>query len=107
MLRIYACRTWLTFVLLVATVLSCLPAQAQFSGPALGSSTVINPPIKITTDPAILFPGHRDVILGHEDLLAIHIYASQDYAPTARIGLDGTIQLPLIGSVPVEGLTVH
>ena len=34
-------------------------------------------------------------------------YGSPDYAPTVRVGLDGTIQLPLIGSVQVEGLTVH
>jgi polysaccharide export outer membrane protein len=98
---------WLAFVLFLLVVVSGRPAHGQFSGPALGASTEINPPLVITTDPAILFPGHRDVYLGHEDLLAIHIYGSQDYSPTARIGLDGTIQLPLIGSVEVEGLTLH
>jgi polysaccharide biosynthesis/export protein len=107
MLRLCGWGGWLTFALFLVMAVSGRPAQAQFSGPALGSSTVINPPIKITTDPAILFPGHRDVYLGHEDLLAIRIYGNPDYTPTARIGLDGTIQLPLIGSVPVEGLTVH
>jgi polysaccharide export outer membrane protein len=106
-LRLSGCGAWLTLALFLVVVVSVRSAQAQFSGPALGSSTVINPPVTITTDPAILFPGHRDVYLGHEDLLAIHIYGSQDYTPTARIGLDGTIQLPLIGSVLVEGLTVH
>jgi polysaccharide export outer membrane protein len=107
MLRLCGWGAWLTFALFLVMAVSGRPAQAQFSGPALGSSTVINPPIKITTDPAILFPGHRDVYLGHEDLLAVRIYGNPDYIPTARIGLDGTIQLPLIGSVPVEGLTVH
>jgi polysaccharide biosynthesis/export protein len=107
MLRLYGCGAWLTVALFLVAAVSVRPAQAQFSGPALGSSTVINPPVTITTDPAILFPGHRDVYLGHEDLLTIRIYGSQDYNPTARIGLDGTIQLPLIGSVLVEGLTVH
>lgn len=96
---------WLTLVLLM--VISCGIAQGQFSGPAPGPSTVINPPVAITTDPAILFPGHRDVYLGTEDLITVHIYGSVEYNPTARVGLDGTIQLPLIGSVQVEGLTVH
>ena len=40
-------------------------AQAQFSGPALGASTPVNPPVTITTDPAILYPANRDVYLGH------------------------------------------
>jgi polysaccharide export outer membrane protein len=82
-------------------------AMAQFSGPALGISTPINPPYKITTDPAILFPANRDVYLWHDDLITIHIFGSLEYAPTVRVGLDGTIQLPLIGSVQVEGLTLH
>jgi polysaccharide export outer membrane protein len=82
-------------------------AMAQFSGPALGISTPINPPYKITTDPAILFPANRDVYLWHDDLITVHIFGSTDYGPTVRVGLDGTIQLPLIGSVQVEGLTLH
>jgi polysaccharide export outer membrane protein len=82
-------------------------SMAQFSGPALGISTPINPPVTITTDPAILFPANRDVYLWHDDLIAIHLFESQDYVPTVRVGLDGMIQLPLIGSVRVEGLTLH
>jgi polysaccharide export outer membrane protein len=82
-------------------------AMAQFSGPALGISTPINPPVTITTDPAILYPANRDVYLWHDDLISVRLYASADYATTTRVGLDGTVQLPLIGSVQVEGLTVH
>jgi polysaccharide biosynthesis/export protein len=97
---------WLAIALLLAVVCG-RPALAQFAGPALGASTVINPPMTITTDPAILYPGHRDVYLGHEDFLSIHLYGSPEYNPTPRVGLDGAIQLPLIGSVEVEGLTIH
>jgi polysaccharide biosynthesis/export protein len=97
---------WLTVAMLLLMALSG-SAMAQFSGPALGISTPINPPVTITTDPAILFPANRDVYLWHDDLMTIHLYASSDYAPTVRVGLDGMIQLPLIGSVRVEGLTVH
>jgi polysaccharide export outer membrane protein len=92
-------------MLLVMTLSSS--AIAQFSGPALGISTPVNPPVMITTDPAILYPANRDVYLWHDDLITIHLFESADYAPTVRVGLDGTIQLPLIGSVQVEGLTVH
>jgi polysaccharide export outer membrane protein len=82
-------------------------ATAQFSGPALGISTPVNPPVTITTDPAILYPANRDVYLWHDDLITVHLFESSDYSPIARVGLDGTVQLPLIGSVQVEGLTVH
>jgi polysaccharide biosynthesis/export protein len=97
---------WLTVAMLLLMALSG-SSMAQFSGPALGISTPINPPVTITTDPAILFPANRDVYLWHDDLIAIHLFESQDYVPTVRVGLDGMIQLPLIGSVRVEGLTLH
>jgi len=106
MLRVGSRRcAWLTLALLM--LVSGRFAVAQFSGPAPGPSTVINPPVTITTDPAILYPGHRDVYLGTEDLVTIHIYGSPEYGPAARVSLDGTIQLPLIGTIKVEGLTVH
>ena len=97
----------LVFALFLAVAVWGGSAQAQFNGPAPGASTVINPPVTITTDPAILYPGHRDVYLGSGDILTVHIFGSGDYTPTARVGLDGKIQLPLIGSVEVGGLTTH
>jgi polysaccharide export outer membrane protein len=87
--------------------LCSLTASAQFSGPALGMSTPVNPPVVITTDPAILFPPNRDAYLGRGDLIAVHIFESLDYTPTVRVAEDGTIQLPLIGAIQVDGLTVH
>ena len=105
-LRIGSRLARLTFALFLMVV-SGRFAQAQFSGPAPGPTTVVNPPVTITTDPAILYPGHRDVYLGTEDLLAVHIYSSPEYGPTVRVSQDGSIQLPLIGTVQVEGLTLH
>lgn len=96
---------WLTLGLVL--MVSGRSAMAQFSGPAPGPSTVVNPPVTITTDPAILYPGHRDVQLGVADQLAVHIYGSPEYNPAVRISIDGTVQLPLIGVVQVEGLTIH
>jgi polysaccharide export outer membrane protein len=98
---------WLTLAVLLAVVLPGRFAQAQFSGPALGISTPVNPPVTITTDPAILYPANREVSLWRGDLITIHLFESPDYVPIVRVGLDGTIQLPLIGSVEVEGLTLH
>src|SRR4030088_909010 len=96
----------LIFAMLLVMALSG-SVMAQFSGPSLGISTPVNPPVTITTDPAILYPPNRDVYLWHDDLITIHLFESTEYGPTVRVGLDGTIQLPLIGSVQVEGLTLH
>jgi polysaccharide biosynthesis/export protein len=105
-LRIGGYGAWLIVAVLLVMVLSG-SAVAQFSGPALGISTQVNPPVTITTDPAILYPANRDVYLWHDDLITVHLFESSEYAPTTRVGLDGAIQLPLIGSVQVEGLTLH
>src|SRR5260370_5203161 len=104
--RIGRYGAWITFALLVVMALSG-SAVAQFSGPGLGVSTQVNPPVTITTDPAILHPASRDVYLWHDDLITVRLFESPDYGPTARVGLDGTVQLPLIGTGQVEGLTVH
>ncbi|WP_158941426.1 polysaccharide biosynthesis/export family protein [Granulicella sp. S190] len=100
-------RALLASVMLVLLALAGPMAQAQFSGPALGISTEVNPPITITTDPAILFPANRDIYLGTGDILTVRIFGNADYAPVVRIGLDGTVQLPLIGSLTLNDLTVH
>jgi polysaccharide export outer membrane protein len=81
-------------------------ARAQFNGPSVTSAGNLNKPVRITTDTATLFPAKHDMRLFPEDLVAVHLYPTSDYAPTVRVGLDGTIQLPLIGSVNVQGLTL-
>ncbi|WP_353071522.1 polysaccharide biosynthesis/export family protein [Tunturiibacter gelidoferens] len=100
-------RAWLASAIFLLMALGGSLAEAQFSGPALGITSEVNPPITITTDPAILFPGPRDVYLGVGDVFSIRIYGNADYTPLVRVGLDGTVQLPLIGSVLVDNLTVH
>ncbi|MDQ2835733.1 MAG: polysaccharide biosynthesis/export family protein [Acidobacteriota bacterium] len=101
------CSAWLGAILLSFLLLLAAPAKAQFSGPGLDITTPVNPPVTITTDPAILRPGPRDFYIGVQDLLAIHLYGYVDYAPTVRVSLDGAIDLPLIGVVQVDGLTLH
>src|SRR5215813_682607 len=90
-----ACRAvWLGLVVLLLMAFSG-SAVVQFSGPALGVNTDVNPPVTITTDRSILYPPNRDVYLWHDDLITIHLFESPDYIPTVRVSLDGTIQLPL------------
>jgi polysaccharide biosynthesis/export protein len=99
--------SWLvvmTFLLLCHCTSSAL---AQFTGPSLGSSASVNLPMPPTTDQAILYPGPREIHLEHGDLITVHLYGTLDYMPTVRVSLDGSIQLPLIGLVHVEGLTLH
>jgi polysaccharide export outer membrane protein len=81
-------------------------ARCQFNGPALASASTINKPVPLTTDPAILFPAAHDLRLAPGDLITVHLYPSADYTPSARVSLDGSIQLPLIGRVEVKGLTL-
>lgn len=103
----HVCRV----LLLIAAALGlCLfpgATHAQFSGPAVGISEPVNLPVTPTTDPAILYPASRDIVLEQGDLLTVQLYGMTDYTPAVRVSLDGSIQLPLIGILHVEGLTVH
>ena len=83
------------------------PLRAQFSGPALGATPQANQVMTPTTDPAILNPGERDLVLSPGDQLQVRLFGVPDFAPPLRVGVDGTIQLPLIGIVSIAGLTVN
>jgi polysaccharide biosynthesis/export protein len=54
----------------------------------------------------MLYPG-EDFRIGVGDLLSVSVYLAPDYVRTVRVGLDGTVQLPFIDSVRVQGLSVH
>lgn len=100
-------RTILILAICLSFATAGRVANAQYSGPALGIDTQVNPPITITTDPAILFPAKREIYLGDGDLITVHLYGNTDYVPTARIGLDGAAELPLIGTVQLQNLTIN
>lgn len=93
----------------IALLMLCLSnvAIAQFSGPVLNNATPVNRTMTPTTDPAILYPTGRDIHLTTGDLLLVHLYGAEEFSPPVRVSLDGSIQLPLIGNVHVEGLTIH
>ncbi len=101
-------RALVCALLAVATLLAPSAASAQFSGPTPTASPAANVPVRITTDPAILYPGERELELGPGDQIVVHLFEANDYSPTnLRISLDGSVQLPLIGVVHVGGLTLH
>jgi polysaccharide biosynthesis/export protein len=81
-------------------------AFAQFSGPATSSTAAYNQTLTPTTDPAILYPGERDVVLTIGDVIQIRLFSDPKYSPTVRVNNDGTALLPLIGIVHLEGLSV-
>jgi len=55
---------------------------------------------------ALLYPG-EDFHLGSGDLISVRIFLVSDYTATVRLDENGNAQLPLIGSVPLAGLSVR
>ena len=98
-------RAWA--LLLFLSLFPCASARAQFSGPSPLPSPLRNVGMEPTTDPAILYPGQREIELGPGDQIAVHLFDAVDYTPTIRVSIDGSVQLPLIGVLHVSGLTVH
>ena len=83
-----------------------VPARAQYSGPPSDTGPQAAPAASVTTDRSLLYPPLRDLQLGPDDLIAIHLFSQPDYTPQVRIGTDGTALLPLIGVVQLSGLSV-
>lgn len=55
---------------------------------------------------SMLYPG-EDFLLAPGDLLMVRVFLQPEYTSTVRVGLDGTVELPFIGSVELRGLTVR
>jgi polysaccharide export outer membrane protein len=81
--------------------------NAQFAGPALTANPTTNQQHPATTDTSILMPGLRDPLINPGDLLTVRVFGISDFAPAVRVSVDGNVQLPLIGQVPIAGLTVN
>ena len=82
-------------------------ARAQFSGPEVSPTTLPTPRLTSTTDPTVIDPPARNVVIGPEDLLAVRLYGSAEYEPIVRVSTVGTVALPLVGSLQLSGLTVE
>ena len=55
---------------------------------------------------ALLYPG-EDFKLSPGDLISVHVFFQPDYSFTVRVSSGGTVQLPFIGTLPVQGLNVR
>jgi polysaccharide export outer membrane protein len=55
---------------------------------------------------AVLYPA-EDFRLGPGDLISVRIFLVSDYTATVRLDQDAIAQLPLIGRVPLRGLSVR
>lgn len=93
-------------VLLAATFVlgSSATCSAQFNGP--GPTLQAPSTATVTTDRAVLFPPNRDPILSPGDLIQIKVFEQTDYSPEVRLSASGTVLLPLIGTVDLNGKTV-
>lgn len=101
---------WLGYLLLMlgSFVAGTSSAEAQFTGPALTVPSQAVQPQVPTTDLAILQPQLHDLVIIQGDVLSVRIFGqATDFATAVRVGVDGLVQLPLIGAVPIAGLTVE
>ena len=90
-----------------------LPASAQAGAAATASATpdaavaqTANTTAVPLANQSMLYPG-EDFQLGPGDLITVGVFLQPDYHVTVRVGQDGAVQLPFIGSVHVEGLSVR
>jgi polysaccharide export outer membrane protein len=81
----------------------CLTAPAgAFAQPAAIPAT---PAVPAAAPPAAAEPVLPEYILGPDDVINVEVLGRADFKTQARIGADGTIQLPLIGRIPAAERT--
>jgi len=80
------------------------PATAQ--PPNNSATPATTTPATPLANQSVLYPD-ENFTLSPGDLIAVHLFGSADYTVTVRLGLHGTVELPYIGSVPLERLTVR
>jgi polysaccharide export outer membrane protein len=74
--------------------------------PAAEPAQTATSPATSLANQSMLYPG-EDFQLGPGDLIAVGVFLQPDYHATVRVGQDGSVQLPFIGSVHVAGLSVR
>jgi polysaccharide export outer membrane protein len=84
-----------------APMSTSLPGGLQGVAPVQAATSSTTP----LANQSMLYPG-EDFQLAPGDLIAVRVFM-QEYSQTVRLGLDGSVQLPFIGSVVLDGLTVR
>ena len=101
---------WMAGGGLAAVALSPLPASAQSMDQFLGQSPSLpaSPPIQPTTGlPSNSGGGawSADYRLGAGDVIEINVFEAEEYSGEFLVLQDGTVNLPRVERVPVQGLT--
>jgi polysaccharide export outer membrane protein len=63
-----------------------------------------NIPVRTTQAPPATLQAPQDIVIGSEDLLEVSVFELPQFNTTARVQGDGTITMPLVGSIEVRGL---
>ena len=93
--------------LLTAAAFLCLlplASRAQYNGQPTAVDRANT--ATVTNDQALLFPSTPDTVLAAGDEIVVRLFGETDYSVTVRVGVDGTVLLPLIGNVGLRGLTI-
>ena len=95
-------------VLVLAMMWPATATYAQFQGPAPTKADSPNPDNKglVERAPTEVVPG-EPIVLHPGDGINVSVYGVPDYKVSGRIAGDGNVDLPLIGSTHVAGLTVE
>ena len=97
-------RALTAWTLLVAGLLLGWPAHGQYNGPPTsadrGTSAIPS------ADQSLLFPSTPEPLLVPGDQIAIRLLSDPDYTFTGRISVDGTVLLPLLGLVRLQGQSI-
>ena len=96
---------------LSALLLLALSSTYGLAQDRVGSSEIrpLGPPSTAQAEPAAApNPGSpHDLLIGAGDLLEISLYGMPDFKTDVRVNSGGEISLPMIGALPVAGLSVE
>jgi polysaccharide export outer membrane protein len=76
------------------------------SSTAGAAATPAPPSVPTPMTGTMLYPGD-DFTLSPGDLIHVAVFLQSDYQATVRLSAEGAAELPFIGSVPLQGLTVR
>src|SRR6185312_505971 len=107
-------RTAKYLIVIVGLILSCLAPISSFAQSAPRSGQLPMPqapaaaPAAGAQAPATQSASAADLgyILGAEDVVQVDVLGRSDFSAKSKVGTDGKIQLPLIGSFPAANRSV-
>src|SRR6185312_15850688 len=105
-------RTAKYLIVIVGLILSCLAPDSSFaqSAPRTGQLPMPQSPAAPSgaQAPATQSATAADLgyILGAEDVVQVDVLGRSDFSAKSKVGTDGKIQLPLIGSFPAANRSV-